>query len=197
MIKNLKLYVFDMGNVITRQSKLDKMYSFGEMTCDYRSFRKLFYKSDEADSVYKGLISDDEFFDFIRRSTGSNKSTEELKKLYLESKGGIYDSVVKCISELKNSGSRVFLLSNLKQIDYDYLSKSMDLSVFDDLFLSFKIGMSKPHRDIYKYVIERLGTNRFHFFDDSADNVSAANELGIFAHQTTGEDFPKVLQLLK
>ena len=195
MIKNI--YVFDMGKVITKPSKLDKVYSAGEMKCSYLDFKTNFYHSKESDEVYKGLITDDEFFEFIRKTCGSTKTVDELKKLYNLSKGGIYPDTIKLIQELKDSGNSVHLLSNLKQIDYDYLSSHMDLTLFDRLFLSFKLGMSKPHEDIYKYVIESLGTPDFYFFDDSLENITAAKKLGIHAHQTTGEDIVKCLRRIR
>ena len=197
MIKNLNIYVFDMGNVITKPSHLNKMYIESEMKCDYPYFKNLFYKSQKADEVYKGLISDNEFFDHIRKCCNSSKSVSDLMKIYNSNKGGIYLDTVNTIKELKEEGNDIYLLSNLKQIDYDYLKDNIDLKQFNKLFLSYRLGMSKPNEDIYNFVIKELGTNKFHFFDDSTENVIAAEKLGINVHLTTGEDIAKCIKLIK
>ena len=192
-----KRYVFDMGNVITKPAKIKEVYEQADMKCSYEDFRKYFYHSKESDDVYKGLISDDEFFDYIRRVCGSVKSVSELKELYFSCKGGIYKETIDSIEELKKLGNNVYLLSNLKEIDYDYLNKNINLSLFDKLFLSYQLGMCKPYKDIYEYVIDDLGTNEFYFFDDSISNVNTAQGLGIDAYQTTGDNITKCMSLIR
>ena len=122
--------------------------------------------SNEADLSYKGILSDDEFFDFIRKSCGSDKTSKQLQELYALSKGEIYDDVMLEIERLKKEGNPVCLLSNLREVDYKCLSERINLGLFDQLFLSYKLGMCKPHKDIFEYVINELGTNDFYFFDD-------------------------------
>ena len=197
MIKNLKLYVFDMGRVITKPAKLDIIHKESMMKCKLNDFKENFYHSKEASAVYKGIISDNEFFKFIKEVCKTNLSVEKLKSLYTKSKGGIYLDTIKTIQDLKDSGNMVFLLSNLKEIDYDYLNNNMDLGLFDKLFLSYNLGMCKPNEDIFKYVINNLGTNEFHFFDDSIENIEAANKLGISGHLTTGEEITKYKSLIR
>ena len=197
MIKNMKIYVFDMGGVITKPSKLDKMYSAALMQCGCNKFKSYFYHSEKTIDVWKGLITDDEFFEYIRNVTGSLKTPTELENLYLLSKGGIYLDTMRFIYELSTSGNIVCLLSNLKRIDYDYLSEVIDISLFDELFLSYELGMVKPNEDIFRHVIDALGTNEFHFFDDSLKNIEVANSLGISAHQTTGKDIVKTISQIR
>lgn len=194
---NNDIYVFDMGRVITKPARMDLIYQAGEMRCSYPEFKFHFYDSQEADQVYRGIINDDVFFEYIKNICGSDRSTEELKELYTKNKGGIYLETMDVIRELKESGNGVYLLSNLKQIDYDFLKENIDLGLFDELFLSYQLGMSKPHEDIFEYVIDTLGTNEFYFFDDSSKNIVVAKSLGIDAHQTTGEDIRKCLRLIR
>ena len=51
---------------------------------------------------------------------------------------------------------------------------------FDDFFLSYKMGMSKPSPEIFIKVAEELGIepNEALFIDDSQVNVDAAAKLG-------------------
>lgn len=195
MIK--RIYVFDMGKVITKPAKLGNMYLEADAKCRYEDFKNMFYYSKKTDEVYKGLITDDEYFDYIRTESGSSKTLGELKNLYLENKGGIYTDTMDAIKELKEEGNNVCLLSNLKDIDYQYLSQNIDMSLFDEQFLSYKLGMMKPDSEIYEYVIKKLGTNDFYFFDDTIKNIVSARILGIKGVNATGENIAKCLKMIR
>lgn len=185
------IYVFDMGKVILKSSNLKKLYQEAKPTCDYQTFKNLFYNSEAATAVYSGFISDDVFFKIIREKSQSQKSVDELKKIYLESKGAVYNSTLQIIKYLKENNNLVCLLSNLKEIDYTYLSSVIDMKLFDRIFLSYLMGLAKPDKRIYKAVINELGTNNFHFFDDNEANVENAIALGIKAHVVTGDNIEK------
>lgn len=185
------IYVFDMGRVILRSSNLKGMYhniaNSNNVKCDYNAFRTLFYDSQESRDVYSGFIDDDTFFRVIGEKVGSDKTVEELKNLYVKSKGGVYQDTVDIIKTLKENNSMVCLLSNLKALDYNYLKGVIDMKLFDKTFLSYLMKTCKPDSKIYKDVIEELGTNDFYFFDDSPINVDSASKLGIKAFMVTGD----------
>lgn len=195
MVKNI--YVFDMGKVITKPSRLDKMFLSSDMYCSFTDFRYYFYQSEESKAAYKGLISEDEFFEYIRKVTRSYLTADAIKRIYYQNKGGIYLDTIRLMRRLKDRGASVNLLSNLREGDYEYLKENVDLHLFDQMFLSYKLGMVKPDEEIYRHVIETLGTNNFHFFDDSERNIMVAKSLGIDAHQTSGETIVKSFGQLK
>ena len=204
MAKNVKfykgIYVFDMGRVITKPANLQQMYRDSNAKCTFEEFNGLFYHSEESYKSYEGKIGDDEFFEFMRIKSGSDKSAQELKQLYYDCKGGIYEDTVKLIKKLKDEGNKVYLLSNLRPVDYEYLSANMKLSMFDMMFLSCGLNMSKPSKEIFEHVINVLGTNDFTFVDDSENNIKAAREAGISNPvQSTGENIngniTKILRL--
>lgn len=197
MVKNLKVYVFDMGKVIIKSSRMNDFYKLADMKCEYKDLKKAFYSSEQSDAVYRGLISDDEFFDFIKKMSGSEKSIAELERLYIETKGDVFPDTIRIIRELSERGCAVHLLSNLKKIDYQYLASVVDLDLFTQLFLSYQIGKSKPHDDVFEHVIEILGTSDFVFFDDAEENISTAKKHGIKAYQTTGDDILKCYRLIR
>ena len=91
------------------------------------------------------------------------------------------------IKRLKSEDYEVDLLSNLRPIDYNWLSKNMNLSLFDKMFLSYQLGMSKPDKEIFKHIIDALGTTNIYFLDDSSKNIEAAQSLGIQGIQITGD----------
>ena len=93
------------------------------------------------------------------------------------------------LDELK-SKYNLYLLSNTNIIHlswiYDYLDREYDMLDFDERFFiktyySHLIGMRKPNRDIYEFVLEdaNLVASETMFIDDNADNIKMANEVGI------------------
>ncbi len=170
------------------------MYNQAKPECDYKTFKDLFYNSKEATAVYSGLINDNEFFQILANRSGSEKSADELKTIYLKNKGTIYLSTLNIIKYLKNNNDTVCLLSNLKEIDYHYLDSVLDLSLFDKLFLSYRMHLAKPDKKIYEAVIKELGTNDFYFFDDSPINIESAKRLGINAYNVTGDNITEPIK---
>ena len=57
----------------------------------------------------------------------------------------------------------------------------MNLKMFDYVFLSFEIGLRKPDREIYEYVLKSIQTtpNNVLFIDDYINNIQGAKECGI------------------
>lgn len=183
-----EIFVFDMGCVILRPAYLKGMYEEADASCDYNDFKNLFYHSEYSQKVYDGSISDDEFFEIIKEKTMSKKSVEELKRLYLKYKGSVYSNTMRLIKELREAGNMVCLLSNMKEIDHTYLRSVIDMRLFHKTYLSYLMGMAKPNANIFRAVINDLGTNQFYFFDDSLNNTNMASSLGINAYNVTGDD---------
>lgn len=183
-----EIFVFDMGCVILKPAYLKGMYEEANTNCDYKEFKDLFYDSEYSQRVYDGSISDNEFFKIIKDKSKSKESIEELKMLYLKYKGEVYSSTMKIINQLREDGNMICLLSNLKEIDYAYLSSVIDMQLFDKTYLSYLMGMAKPSAKIFQAVINDLGTNQFYFFDDSLKNINMASSLGINAYNVTGEN---------
>lgn len=189
------IYVFDMGNVILKPTDLYSMYINSKAECDYKTFKYLFYNSEDTKKVYKGLIDDNDFFQIISNKASCKSNGQELQKLYIENKSGVYDDTISYIKHLKDMKKKVCLLSNLKEIDYEYLKSVVDMEIFDEKFLSYEMGMIKPDKKIYNEVIKKIGTSNFYFFDDTEENVKEALNLGINAYQVTGESIKqKVLK---
>jgi putative hydrolase of the HAD superfamily len=69
--------------------------------------------------------------------------------------------------------------------------KSLD-QYFDKIYLSCDLGMSKPHPNIFKHLIEDSGIipSETLFIDDSAANIATGKALGMRVFQPqNGEDF--------
>ncbi len=96
-------------------------------------------------------------------------------------------SRVQLLQQLRNN-YRIFLLSNTNIIHFEsytrtfyekYNFKMTDL--FDEIFLSYKIGVHKPDAGIYSYMLEHanLKPSECLFADDLLPNIEAAELQGI------------------
>ena len=191
----MKYFVFDLGGVLSVPMVSKKLYGQIKWKVSYDEFLDKFNNSAESIKVHKGEISTKEFFEYLKRYMNDNITLEEFKNIYVNN-NEFFNDTIETIKKLKNLGYKVYLLSNLKEIDYEKFIKHFDVSIFDEMFLSFKLGMLKPNDDIYQYVINKLNTKpeNIYFFDDNKENVDGAIRNVINAYQVTGETVKKVVE---
>lgn len=191
----MKYFVFDLGGVLSVPMVSKKLYEQLEWKVSYDEFLDKFNNSAESIKVHKGEISTKEFFEYLKRYMNDNITLEEFKNIYVNN-NEFFNDTIETIKKLKNLGYKVYLLSNLKEIDYEKFIKHFDVSIFDEMFLSFKLDMLKPNDDIYQYVINKLNANpeNIYFFDDNKENVDGAIRNGINAYLVTGETVKKVVE---
>jgi putative hydrolase of the HAD superfamily len=83
---------------------------------------------------------------------------------------------------LKQCGLLTAILSNMGDTVHQAMQKQLDwLSRFDVLIWSYQLGIAKPDPRIYRYALEKLGTQPEEtlFIDDRQVNVEAAIALGM------------------
>lgn len=84
----------------------------------------------------------------------------------------------------------LILVSNTNEAHIEFIqSKYAVLDFFDHHILSYKVGSMKPDRKIFDHAIAASGCppEALFFTDDRVENVAAARELGIHAHQFKSE----------
>jgi HAD superfamily hydrolase (TIGR01509 family) len=87
--------------------------------------------------------------------------------------------------------SRVGCLSNTNVLHADRHWTEFGIAdLFEDRFLSHEMGLVKPDRAAFEYVIEVLGcpAERILFLDDNQINVEGARAAGLRAERTQGID---------
>ena len=90
-----------------------------------------------------------------------------------------------------SSSSRVGCLSNTNALHADRHWTEFGIAdLFEDRFLSHEMGLVKPDRAAFEYVIEVLGcpAERILFLDDNQINVEGARAAGLRAERTQGID---------
>ena len=87
--------------------------------------------------------------------------------------------------EIKAQGVRIAILSNMPHDLLAYVRREFKwLDEFEVKIWSCEFGTTKPDPAIYRHCLEALGCEpgQTLFFDDRANNVEAARELGMEAH---------------
>lgn len=97
---------------------------------------------------------------------------------------GAIDQTVEILAELKRAGREIYALSNWSAETFPHARKRFGfLGWFDFIVISGEIGLIKPNREVFDFLLENTGRRAEDcvFIDDSSANVAAAKELGFDA----------------
>ena len=179
--------LFDLGGVIINLKKQNCIDAFKAL--GYDSVDKMLseYRQDgEFLALEEGRVSPEEWRNIVRQSISSPVTDEQIDAAFNEFLVDIPVEKLRMLRTLK-SKYRIAMLSNTNKVMFESkipeLFKIEGLTIedyFDDFFLSYKMGMSKPSPEIFIKVAEELGIepNEALFIDDSQVNVDAAAKLG-------------------
>ncbi len=119
----------------------------------------------------------------------------EFKKMYEEefAKVKYYKEVVDYAHSLKKR-CKIAILSNLIAFDKKRIDDECHLDQFDYVYLSFKIGLLKPDKRIYEYVLKDLNVlpSDILFIDDNHQNILVAKECGWNTCEAFGYELSKI-----
>ncbi|MCL1927896.1 MAG: HAD family phosphatase [Treponema sp.] len=199
---SIKAVAFDYGGVIAFFQDADAMKDMADMAGIDESLMKKIYWDNR--SIYdQGLVDGIGFYKHILTDIGVFADPDLLEKLIvrdMESWSHVNPKSEKLIRELKTSGIKLGILSNMVQ---DFLDRIKDtLPVFDLMdtnVFSCEVGRVKPDNKIYGILLSRLGckAEELVFFDDLELNVNAALAMGIHSFLWTNpEEARKDLELL-
>jgi putative hydrolase of the HAD superfamily len=99
------------------------------------------------------------------------------------------DDTVALVEQTAASGRRIALLSNIpEELAVHYEEHHRWLKHFDVIAFSCRIGHAKPEADAYLWCCRTLdlAPGRILFVDDRAENIQAAEAIGMHAHLFTG-----------
>ena len=187
MIKNV---IFDFGQVMVR---FDPAYMVGQYMTDAADaklleavvFDRLYW-----DRLDAGSITDAETLDACR-----GRLPERLWEVaaciywnwiyHLPEIAGMRELV----GDLRKSGVRVILLSNISKYFASHADEIPSLSLFERCFFSAVCGRIKPNRDMFAYVCDECGILPAEtlFVDDNAKNIKGAEACGITGYLFDGD----------
>lgn len=187
MMREYTTIIFDLGGVIINLKKQDCIDAFKAL--GYASVDKMLseYRQDgEFLALEEGRVSPEEWRAIIRKNIAKPVTDQQIDDAFNAFLVDIPIEKLRMLRALK-SRYRIAMLSNTNKVMFESkipeLFKIEGLTIedyFDDFFLSYKMGMSKPSPEIFIKVAEGLGIEPCEalFIDDSQANVDAASKLG-------------------
>lgn len=204
MNSNIKNIIFDWGGVLIDVT-MDKFMA--ECNAAGISFRE-----NEITGTHKagffleyelGKISDDELRNELRRRAGRDITDSELNRIWNTMIEKVPEEKLELLYELRNKYN-LYILSNTNGIHWDNVApevfryKGLGINdFFKQVFLSHKMHLAKPDREIYIKALAEAGIKAEEtlFIDDSLINCNAAQTVGINAvHYIPGEDLSKIFK---
>jgi FMN phosphatase YigB (HAD superfamily) len=188
-LKGIDAIVFDLGGVII---DLDFQRSFDQFSAlsakSPETIRQGIFESGLLHQYEKGHYTDDQFLTEIEKIFTLTCDRSIIEQAFLALLLHIPLARIELIRKLSKD-YRVFVLSNTSSIHYKEVNAILKRDtgyehldhLFEKVFLSFELGLLKPHQEIYKAVLDQAQLVPQHtlFLDDNADNLIGASSLGI------------------
>lgn len=184
----IKLFVFDLGNVILpfehRQIavKLHETSRIQDRFTPDDLFKFLFDMDRGLVNPYEeGLMSSVDFFAKLRDKYKLELEFDEFQDIWniiFEEDLEVNDAIL----YLKNKDYPVFLLSNTNELHFSYIMERYPIvHSLDEWILSYEVGAKKPKQKIYDAIFERTDAARSEvlYIDDIPEYVEAAKSYGL------------------
>lgn len=195
MIKNL---VFDLGGVFVDYNP-EKTLSerFDKATCDLllsRLFRNPVWRE-----MDRGTLSAREAVQSLNGLVSAEVYSRVLE--IVENWGDympVFGDMEELVIGLKNSGMKIYLLSNIPQYFYRIKDRIPALAHFDGFIISSDLKLLKPDAAIFEALLREfsLKAEESFFIDDTAENTEAALGCGFSAHRFDHSDIPALINAL-
>ena len=169
-----RLYIFDMGGVLCCDFNNIPVISNYLGITEENFF---IYSGENFRKLLDGKIDSNEFW--VRFSLRYGKKVEEelFGKFF---NPGIIRETKDIIEQLK-SNSRVVCGTNTIDSHYYYLLNQGVYDIFDEVYASNLMGISKPDPDFYWHILNKEGIKPENtvFVDDIEENIISAQKIGI------------------
>lgn len=188
---NIKNIIFDLGGVLLNIDYNLTVKAFNDL--GIKDFDQIFSQAKQDllfDNYECGKINSEEFIKEITKRCNNSIDSESIKSAWNALLLDLPIERLQLLEDLKKR-FRIFLLSNTNDIHRvaysNYFEKTFgfsDLSLyFEKQYLSFEIGMRKPNKEIFNFVLSEnnLIPSETVFIDDSIQHVQGASEVGIKA----------------
>lgn len=174
--------IFDMGNVLINFSHEKACEQIGALANKPASevFRVLFASGLEI-RYEAGQVTRAELIAGLEQGLGCQLDTRAV----MDAACDIFwpkPDMEQLAAGVREAGYRLVLLSNVCEDHFEYIRQRYTFpALFDELVLSYKVGVCKPHERIYHRAISaaRCSAHECLFIDDVQENVDAAARLGI------------------
>ncbi len=132
-----------------------------------------------------------------------DKSAPEFLDLWFKAEDHVDERMISKIKQLRSKGIKCYLATNQEKYRTEYMKNQMGFNnLFDHIFSSADISYTKPAKEYYEYILNRLKTEQnikpeeLMFFDDTQENVDTAIDCNINSHLFNFEEFEYLIKQL-
>jgi putative hydrolase of the HAD superfamily len=104
---------------------------------------------------------------------------------------GIDKRLISSVVKLRDNENKCYIATNQEANRAEYLWEDAGLSsYFDGIFASYEMGVKKPEKEYFEYIInkQKVSPTEIIFFDSDPEIVEASNNFGIEAYLYTDYD---------
>ena len=198
MIRNI---IFDLGNVIINYNQKQIINSFTQKEDEIKYIYDEIFHAPEWHLMDLGDMTNKEAIEVINKR--NECKYEKLTKDFLHEwykKQTINREIVEIAKKLKKNGYKLFVLSNMANLTYEYFKNNEFFSLCSGIIISAHEHIKKPDEKVYKLLLDRyhLNAEECLFIDDdpSEENYKTANKMGIKGRKiipNQAEDVKKLL----
>ena len=187
------LYIFDLGNVIVDIDFNRVLGAWSDFSrVPLATLKQNFTMGDAFHQHERGEISDEAFAEAMCHEMDLPLSYEQFAHGWQAVFVGLRPEIIDTMNKLREQGHRVVVLSNTNRLHTTFWPDEYPQiqTAADKIYLSQEMGMRKPEARIYQAVLQAEGFSAADtvFFDDNADNIEGANQLGITSVLVTGKE---------
>lgn len=186
------LYIFDLGNVIVDIDFNRVLGAWSDFSrVPLANLKQSFTMGEAFHQHERGEISDEDFAKALCEEMEMPLSYEQFSTGWQAVFVALRSEVIDIMHKLRAQGHRVVVLSNTNRLHTTYWPEQYPeiQAAADHIYLSQEMGMRKPEARIYQQVLslEGFSADDTIFFDDNADNIAGAEQLGITSILVTGK----------
>ena len=182
----IDVLLFDLGGVLVDFAGFDELGPLMSGAVDREQVRARWIASHSVQRFERAEIAPRRFAAGVIEELRLELSPDDFLAAFVEWARGPYPGARALLERIPKS-YRLACLSNSNELHTPLHRRSME-SLLDRYYFSDEIGLVKPEREIFEYVIDDLGVSpgRVAFFDDTPINVAAAHEVGMMAFAVDG-----------
>lgn len=187
---NFKTILFDLGGVILNIDYGAPSRAFAALGIE--NFEQKFAKAAQNqlfDDLECGQITEPQFYDQMRRHSQLPLTNDQIMQAWNSILLDLPTDRLALLLELRKT-HQLLLLSNTNSIHitavYQYLATDLGINnglqnYFDATYFSHTIGLRKPHKPVFEYVLAQHGLlpHEVLYIDDSPQHIATAQAMGI------------------
>lgn len=198
MIRNI---IFDLGNVIINYNQEQIINNFTKKEEEIKYIYDEIFHAPEWELMDLGNITNDEAIEVInkRNKFKYQKLTDNFLHEWYK-KQEINRDIVEIAKKLKINGYKLFVLSNMANLTYEYFKNDEFFSLCTGIIISAHEHLIKPDEKVFRLLLDRykLNAEECLFIDDdpSEQNYKTANKIGIQGRRIIPNQAEDVRKLL-